>query len=153
VVNAGAARFLDSDPIVMDAPDVLRVSAAAEDAQVRDLIATAVARRSRAELARELESAGVWTEVCRDDAEVSYLNDPGLEALGLVRLTVHPELGAVREVGPLFSLSRSQVGNDRPIHDLGEQSVDILRDVGLSRSQVEALLAAGAVRQREAVEA
>lgn len=65
VVNAGAAQFIDSDPVTMEAEDVIQVARAAPQGRV-----VAVHMESfnhclltRAELARELEEAGISDRV------------------------------------------------------------------------------------------
>ena len=85
-----------------------------------EIIATAVSVRSVAELAAALEEVGVWTEVCKRDAEHEFLNSEG------ARISTHRTMGRIREIGPLFSLSASNVENKRPIHELGEHTKEIL---------------------------
>lgn len=61
VVNAGAAQFIDSDPITMDAKDVIRVAKAAPQAQVVAVHMESINHclQARAELASGIDEAGL----------------------------------------------------------------------------------------------
>lgn len=65
VVNAGAAQFIDSDPITMDIEDVLKVAYAASDSQVVAVHMETINHcvRSRAELMHAMEEAGLADRV------------------------------------------------------------------------------------------
>jgi L-ascorbate metabolism protein UlaG (beta-lactamase superfamily) len=68
MVNAGAAQFLHGDPITMTAGDVVRVCRAAPYAQVIAVHMEAINHclLTRAELAREAETAGVKVKIPED---------------------------------------------------------------------------------------
>jgi len=65
VVNAGAAQFIDSDPITMDAKDVIRVAHAAPQARLVAVHMESINHcvLTRAELAREIDEAGLSDRV------------------------------------------------------------------------------------------
>ena len=90
--------------------------------QESDVIAAAILQRSVPELSAALAEAGVWNEKCRTDVENEVLDSK------CVRISSHPTLGRIREVGQLFSFSVSRLENDRPIHDLGEHTSEILSE-------------------------
>jgi L-ascorbate metabolism protein UlaG (beta-lactamase superfamily) len=65
VVNAGAAQFLDSDPITMDVEDVLQVANAAPQAQIVPVHMETINHcvLTRAELTSAMEEAGLSNRV------------------------------------------------------------------------------------------
>jgi len=77
------------------------------------LIAAAVTGRSANEPVTTLESAGVWVEPCRKDAEQEVLNDPRFIARGTVQITHHPLYGEVRDIRALFNFPRSKSARPR----------------------------------------
>jgi crotonobetainyl-CoA:carnitine CoA-transferase CaiB-like acyl-CoA transferase len=87
-----------------------------------DAIAAAILQRSVAELSATLAKAGVWNEKCRTDAENEVLDSQS------ARVSWHPTLGRIREVGQLFSFSIERTKNERPIHDLGEHANEIFSE-------------------------
>jgi crotonobetainyl-CoA:carnitine CoA-transferase CaiB-like acyl-CoA transferase len=100
----------------------LSTDAKAWGASEAGAIAGAVAQRPVAELSAALESAGVWTEVCRTQMEREILNSQ------CARITSHRTLGRIREIGPLFRFSESRIGNDLAIPDLGEHTRQVLAE-------------------------
>ena len=72
VVNAGAARFLEGDPITMDAADVIRVARAHPGRALMAVHMEAINHclLTRAELRRELAGAGVRAAVPEDGETV-----------------------------------------------------------------------------------
>ena len=79
-----------------------------------------------------LRAGGVWVELCRTDMAEAALGDPQLLERGTVRESLHSEFGRVREIGTLYTLSRSKVGSTRPIHALDEHRQEILRELAAS---------------------
>jgi L-ascorbate metabolism protein UlaG (beta-lactamase superfamily) len=65
VVNAGAAQFVDSDPITMDAQDVIQVATAAPQAQIVAVHMETINHcvLTRAELASAMGEAGLSDRV------------------------------------------------------------------------------------------
>jgi crotonobetainyl-CoA:carnitine CoA-transferase CaiB-like acyl-CoA transferase len=100
------------------------------------LLASVFEHHSTPQLQNLLEPLGIWVEPCIDQAEKTVLNDPDLEERGLVRATDHPVFGKVRELGPLFTLSRSCLGNKRAAPQLGQATDEILPLIGYDRSQI-----------------
>jgi crotonobetainyl-CoA:carnitine CoA-transferase CaiB-like acyl-CoA transferase len=113
--------------------------------EATEVIAAAVAKRHTAEFAAALESSGVWVEKCQKDRETALLHDPLLQARGTVRLSRHHAYGQVREIGSLYTLSRSRIGTDLPIHDIGEHTREILHALQMEDSDVETLLSEGII--------
>ena len=76
----------------------------------------------------------------------SLLRDPHLEATGFWQVVEHPTEGTLRLPGIPAAYSRTPAAIRRLPPRLGEHSVEILREAGLSPAEVEALLASGATR-------
>jgi crotonobetainyl-CoA:carnitine CoA-transferase CaiB-like acyl-CoA transferase len=70
----------------------------------------------------------------------SLIDDPHLAAIGLVDRIDHPTEGTLRSVNVPSQWSRSQPGSTRPAPRLGEQTVDVLREVGYSEAEIDALV-------------
>lgn len=86
-----------------------------------------------------LRGAGVWAELCRTDMATTALHDPELLGRGTVRESQHPQYGRLREIGTLFTMSRSKVGSKRPFHSLGEHTGEILTDLAISGPDIETM--------------
>lgn len=120
-------------------------SALGLEALQENSIAAAVASLDLAELKASLEPHGVWVEECRDGKEQQILSDPALIAQGTVRISEHSTYGKLTELGPLFSLSRSATGNDIPSPVIGENTREVLEDLGCDDREIERLYAEKAI--------
>jgi len=76
----------------------------------------------------------------------SLLHDPHLDAVGFWHIVEHPTEGTMRLPGIPAVYGKTPGAIRRLPPRLGEHSVEILREVGLSGDEVEALLASGATR-------
>ncbi|HEX6211917.1 MAG TPA: CoA transferase [Methylomirabilota bacterium] len=76
----------------------------------------------------------------------SLLRDPHLEATGFWQVVEHPTEGTMRLPGIPAAYSRTPASIRRLPPRLGEHSVEILREAGLSPPEIDALLASGATR-------
>lgn len=108
-------------------------------------IAGAIAQRNVADLAKRLESHGIWLEPCRDGKEQEILRDPALIARGTVRVTTHPAFGRIHEIGAAYTLSRSPMGNDRAAPMPGQHTREVLAGLGHDEAAIETLFATTAV--------
>lgn len=72
--------------------------------------------------------------------------DPHLQAVGLFEDYDHPTQGRVRQVRAPFTTRDVGTGADRPPPELGEHSLEVLREAGLSEAHIDALRARGVVR-------
>jgi crotonobetainyl-CoA:carnitine CoA-transferase CaiB-like acyl-CoA transferase len=74
----------------------------------------------------------------------SVLTDPQLEATGFWKIVDHPTEGKLRmpDIPPRFSRTPPEIRRLQP--RLGEHSVEVLREAGLSQAEVDAMLACGA---------
>jgi len=101
------------------------------------------ATQPRAHWMQVLEDAGVPCGPILDYAEV--FADPHVRARGMVQEMEHPEAGHVRVVGPAVKLSETPARLRRPSPRLGEHTAEVLREIGYSDAEIQALAASGAV--------
>jgi len=76
----------------------------------------------------------------------SLPGDPHLRDVGLLRRTVHPSEGPVWTIGLPNRMSSGARTDFRHAPRLGEHTVEILEEAGYDRSEIDDLLATGAVR-------
>jgi crotonobetainyl-CoA:carnitine CoA-transferase CaiB-like acyl-CoA transferase len=97
--------------------------------------------------AERLEGSGIiWSEV----AEVPALvDDPQARQMGMYAAIEHPTVGRLETLQAPFTLSDSQVRVRGPAPDIGDDTDDVLRDLGLVDEEVAALREAGVVGRRE----
>ena len=76
----------------------------------------------------------------------SLLRDPHLEATGFWQVVEHPTEGTLRLPGIPAAYSKTPAAIRRLPPRLGEHSVEILREAGLSPAEIDTLLASGATR-------
>lgn len=73
----------------------------------------------------------------------SLLDDPHLEATGFFRIVEHPSEGRIREMAVPSKWSATPPAVTRHVPTLGEHSAEVLREIGYTDKQIEALAAAG----------
>jgi crotonobetainyl-CoA:carnitine CoA-transferase CaiB-like acyl-CoA transferase len=95
-----------------------------------------------------------WIELL-DDLDIPYqvpnsmadlLADPHLHATGLLGEELHPTEGKVRVLGSPTSWAGAAPRTLAPAPGLGEHSVEVLRDAGVTEEALQRLLASGAAR-------
>jgi crotonobetainyl-CoA:carnitine CoA-transferase CaiB-like acyl-CoA transferase len=74
----------------------------------------------------------------------SILDDPQLAATGFWKTIDHPTEGTLRTPDVAATYSRTPGTIRRPQPRLGEHSVEILREAGLTQAEIDAMLASGA---------
>jgi crotonobetainyl-CoA:carnitine CoA-transferase CaiB-like acyl-CoA transferase len=100
--------------------------------------------RTNAEWLTELDRRNIPAMVV--NSLESLLRDPHLKATGFWQVVEHPTEGTMRLPGIPAAYSKTPAAIRRLPPRLGEHSVEILREAGLSASEIDALLAAGATR-------
>ena len=106
-------------------------------AEVEDLLG----ERNSAEWLAALEDAEIPAGPV--NALEDLLADPHLAAQGLFRRTEHPSEDEILQIGPSARFSRSPSAVRRPAPLLGQHTVQVLREAGLSRPEIDALLRNG----------
>jgi crotonobetainyl-CoA:carnitine CoA-transferase CaiB-like acyl-CoA transferase len=102
-------------------------------------IANAIKPRSVRDNLAALEGTGVWAEACRQNASAVTLNDPKLIAAETVHVARHAELGEIHEIGALVGFSRSRNGGTGSTPLKGEQTREILRDMGYADDAIQSM--------------
>ncbi|RZJ24914.1 MAG: CoA transferase, partial [Haliea sp.] len=74
------------------------------------------------------------------------LADEHVTATGFVQMRQHPSEGSMRETAVPTEWSGTPPGRPRHAPRLGENSVEVLREFGLTAGEIDALLAQGTVR-------
>ena len=77
----------------------------------------------------------------------SLMEDEHLTAVNYLPVVEHPTEGRVRDIRVPTTWSESQPNVRRHAPQLGEHSVEVLREAGLSEDQIEALIARGVTVQ------
>ena len=108
-----------------------------------DGVDAALANRGRDEWGEIFDDAGIiWGPALTLD-EVAQ--DPQAHAIGMFPELEHPEYGNYRTVNAPMRFKNADVGPKRPSPELGADTQDILKAVGLSDAQITALLDQGVV--------
>ena len=92
-------------------------------------------------LIEALLAADIWCGEVRTHLQAS--EDPQVAHLGLIEDYDHPRAGRVRVVGPAIGLSATPPEIRRPAPLVGEHTREILAERGLSKAEVDDLLARG----------
>src|SRR5262245_36487599 len=102
----------------------------------------------RARDAQELESAlmAVGVPCARVNNFKEVFDDPQIVARDVVHDVEHPRLGAMRAVRNPVLLDHDGPALDRHSPMLGEHSAEILRELGYSAGEIDALVASGVTR-------
>jgi crotonobetainyl-CoA:carnitine CoA-transferase CaiB-like acyl-CoA transferase len=107
------------------------------------LLAEAIGGWAAADLLAALEAAGVPCAPINTIEGV--FADPQVAALGAVIEAEHPTVGALPLVRWPFELSETPAELRRPPPLLGEQTEEILKELGLGEGEIEALRGDGAI--------
>ena len=124
---------------VLDLGQAVKRPATQWDETEAAAIAAAIRKQPCAELLSSLERAGVWVEECRRDVEHMVLNDRHLVSAGTIYCSEHPEFGRLREIGPLFRLSRSQRAGRGHAPLCGEHTRVLLSELGYDAAAIDDL--------------
>jgi crotonobetainyl-CoA:carnitine CoA-transferase CaiB-like acyl-CoA transferase len=104
--------------------------------------------RTTAEWMQLFEAADIPHAPLRDLD--SLIDDPHLAAVGLLQSIDHPTEGTLRVAGPAASWSKTPPSIRHYPPGLGEHSGEILREAGFSHTEIERLVAEGALIESDA---
>ncbi|MDE2372149.1 MAG: CoA transferase [Burkholderiales bacterium] len=110
---------------------------------LRPRLAARLAEQDRAHWVAKLDAAGVPAGPINTIAEV--FRDPQVEHRGMKIEVEHPLAGAVPLLASPLRFTESPLAHDRAPPLLGEQTVDILHDIGLGDAKIEQLRQAGVI--------
>lgn len=79
-------------------------------------------------------------------------SDPHLAAVGLFEEYDHPSQGRLKRMRAPFTTRDVERGDDRHPPEIGEHTLDVLREIGISDAQVAAMRARGVLRDHAADE-
>lgn len=117
------------------------------DVEVKDIVATAIAKRTVAEWEKILTDADILHHKVNDYGE--FLAHPQLAHMGVLFDSAHPGLGRFPLVNPIGAAPLKE-GDARAFAPrLGQHSREILAEAGLDGARIEALIASGAAMADE----
>jgi len=111
--------------------------------QISRILAIEFKRKPRIEWLAALDLYSIANAPIHKIDEV--LDDPQIRHLGMPREVIHPQAGNTRLIGTGVNLSDIPTSIFRPAPLLGEQSNDILAELGLTQEQIEDLRTSGAI--------
>lgn len=138
------AEALGLSALVQDPRFVTNVARVTNRVELETIISTAIAGFDRDELLRRLEQADVPASPVNTVEQV--LQDPQMESRPSLRPMAHPTLGEIDVVGMPLEFSRMQpaVRRHSPMH--GEQTDELLGEIGYTPAQIGDLRARKIVR-------
>jgi crotonobetainyl-CoA:carnitine CoA-transferase CaiB-like acyl-CoA transferase len=110
---------------------------------VKRAIESGTRDRATAPLVETLRGAGLWCAPVRDYDAV--LADPQVAINGMVETVEHPTAGELRTVGVPVRFEGTPGGIERPSPTLGQHTEGVLREVGYSDEEIDALRVEGVV--------
>ncbi|RPI39581.1 MAG: CoA transferase, partial [Betaproteobacteria bacterium] len=116
-------------------------------AHLKDVYAiteAALAARTSAEWLRLLEQADIPATPMH--TLETLLLDPHLDDVDFFQIEEHPTEGKVRSMRLPMHFSATPAMNRRPTPHIGEHTVEVLREAGLSAGEIDELVAQGIVR-------
>jgi crotonobetainyl-CoA:carnitine CoA-transferase CaiB-like acyl-CoA transferase len=116
---------------------------ATRDGTLAQTLEVTLAGRERTETLKALLAAGVAATPVLRSAET--LHDGWLRENGFLDDWEHPRIGPMISAHGYADFARTPVEIARPTPDLGEHSVEVLRDWGVAPERIQRLLADGAV--------
>jgi crotonobetainyl-CoA:carnitine CoA-transferase CaiB-like acyl-CoA transferase len=135
---------LKREPLALDERFATNRARVANYDTLRPMLAEALRARTRTAWVDDLRTAGVPSGSVRDVAEV--LQDPHLEARGMIQELEHAVAGMVRVMGVPIKLSDTPGAVRTAPPSLGQHTAAILtNDVGLDEAAIDELRSTGVV--------
>lgn len=131
--------------IAVSAVDSAAVDALCTVTGAADPSALPAAARSHgaADLVARLVAAGVAAAVVRREQRYPFFDDPDHTAAGMVATYPHPEWGRFEQPGSPWWFDNQEVVLDRAPPVLGQQTVEVLTEVGVDAATIASLLENG----------
>jgi crotonobetainyl-CoA:carnitine CoA-transferase CaiB-like acyl-CoA transferase len=104
----------------------------------------AARKRSQGELLAALLAAGVPSAAVLQDQRGPFFDDPDHLDVGMVATYQHEAWGKFEQPGALWHFGNQDVKLDRAPPVLGQHTIEVLLEVGMTRSDIDALIAGGA---------
>jgi crotonobetainyl-CoA:carnitine CoA-transferase CaiB-like acyl-CoA transferase len=109
-------------------------------------VPAALRGRASDEVLAELGTAGVPAEPVRESQRDCFFDDPANLAAGLVATYRHAEWGRLEQPGALWYFRDLDVRLDYPPPALGEHTVEVLTEIGLSQADIDGLVSTGVAK-------
>jgi crotonobetainyl-CoA:carnitine CoA-transferase CaiB-like acyl-CoA transferase len=116
--------------------------------QIYQSLAPAFANKTSEQWVRIFDEAEIPCTVVRSVSDL--INDQHLNDVALFELSEHPTEGTIRQVRPSTRWSTADVSIRRPPPNVGEHSVEVLREIGYADSHITAMAQSGATRDGRA---
>jgi crotonobetainyl-CoA:carnitine CoA-transferase CaiB-like acyl-CoA transferase len=104
---------------------------------------SALGSRSAGDVLAALAAAGVPAELVRQNQRNAFFDSATNQAAGLVARYPHPVYGMFEQPGAYWAFGDLDVRLDKAPPALGQHSVEILEELGLSRDEIDRLVAEG----------
>jgi crotonobetainyl-CoA:carnitine CoA-transferase CaiB-like acyl-CoA transferase len=111
------------------------------DDTLAELMEQKFRERSAAEWFAALDAAGVPCEVCDPDFALRLHDDPEIAQRGWVVSYRHPFVGKLDQIGLPYDFSETAARVQGPPLVVGQNSSEILRELGYSQAQIDELCA------------
>jgi crotonobetainyl-CoA:carnitine CoA-transferase CaiB-like acyl-CoA transferase len=131
----------DASLLAYDDPEMLY----ARRDEIWEKLAALTRRWTTRALIDAMTAVDIWCGEVKTHLQAAA--DPQVEHLGAVTSYVHPRAGEVKVIAPAVKFGETPAAIERPAPMLGEHSVEILREFGLTRDEIDALVKDGVVFQ------
>src|SRR3954453_9981538 len=134
---------LDLDSLLQDERFQSNAGRSTNRADLYAALAPRLAQLTTDEVVQRLDVAGVPSGPIRDVAQT--MDDGQTQAQDLVLEVEHPRVGVLRVAGPPYHFDGQAVRANLSPPLLGQQTADVLAELGYSPEEIESLIAAGAI--------
>jgi len=138
---ARLAAALAAPGLAHDARFASEAARAKHDAELATALGASFMQRSAQEAFAALDAAGVPCEICDPEFALGLHDDPELRARGWVTSYPHAFVGKLDQVGLLCDFSETPGRVQGPPLIVGQHSREILRELGYSAAEIDALCA------------